>query len=363
MIYLAVGLVSFFFSLGVRKERIVFGYRKEEDGLYIGYSHIYMILSAFPAFLLSALRYGIGTDYFYSYVPQFQNVLEGTEIYFERGFYLLIKVITLFTRDYQWLFIVTSFLFTYFTYRCIFEQSKCIAVSVLLFFLSYVYFISLNNIRQSLAMAIVLYGMKYLERKQVFRFVLCVLFAGTIHQVVLIYLVFAVLDKINLSSKVLFFVSIGSYAVSKTIAPILMKPLWKIERFQFYVLNNVYTEKSVSRMLILINICFFGLLIYIEDQYSEAVNWNREYTIIKWTQCFLIMMCALDGFIPAAYRFVRIFSFVQFITVPNAIEVCESRRQRTLLYGFVLLCFCVMFLQMYLSGTEQVFPYRSVFNK
>ena len=34
-------------------------------------------LSSLPLFLLSALRYGIGTDYFYGYVPIFQTINSG----------------------------------------------------------------------------------------------------------------------------------------------------------------------------------------------------------------------------------------------------------------------------------------------
>ena len=75
------------------------------------YRNILIFISALGPFLVSAFRYGIGTDYFYTYIPQFKIIANGGESYYEYGFFMLNKIISYFTYDSQWIIIVTSFLF------------------------------------------------------------------------------------------------------------------------------------------------------------------------------------------------------------------------------------------------------------
>lgn len=44
--------------------------------------------------LVSSLRYGLGTDYSYTYIPQFNSIARGDRGYYEIGFYLLNKIVS-----------------------------------------------------------------------------------------------------------------------------------------------------------------------------------------------------------------------------------------------------------------------------
>lgn len=106
--------------------------------------------------LVSSLRYGLGTDYSYTYIPQFNSIARGDRGYYEIGFYLLNKIVSFFTNDGQWIIVICSILFVGIVYRQIYRESKVYALSILLLYLTFAYFVSLNNVRQSLASAFLL---------------------------------------------------------------------------------------------------------------------------------------------------------------------------------------------------------------
>ena len=64
------------------------------------------------------------------------------------------------------------------------------------------------------------------------------------------------------------------------------------------------------------------------------------------SQCALLCVCALDGIVPAAYRVVRIFSFAQFILIPNAIRkyVNNKKEKNVVVYGKYNTIWCVVYI-------------------
>ena len=81
----------------------------------------------FIVFIIAAIRYGIGTDYFYTYAPGFIRIRDtgAAYSYYEPAFSTLNIVCTWISDNYQILFVVTSLiiygiLFWLFKLVCIF---------------------------------------------------------------------------------------------------------------------------------------------------------------------------------------------------------------------------------------------------
>lgn len=331
----------------------------------------WIFLSALGPMLVSAFRYGLGTDYFYTYIPQFKVIAGGGRSYYEIGFYLLNKAIALFTKNGQWLIIITSILFIGIVYYQVFELCDNYAFSLLIFYLSYNYFVSLNNIRQSLASAILLLAMGFLMKERKLLFVLFVILAGSMHQVAFVFLIFIIIDKIYLTAYMYSILSVIAIALGKIIIPRLIRLLMPhIPRLALYYSApelQKYTEETIGRLFIIANLFCMLILVYLEWAYnpnnvfSESTH-KREWEITKLNQCIILCICAIDGLIPAAYRMVRIFTFVQFILIPNAIYRLEKKtlNRNIILFGIVCI-FGIMFIRNLLTGVEEVFPYVSIF--
>lgn len=374
MIYLAAALFSIITScLIVKTDRehcLIWNPRKTRTRFFLNFQEIknrlLIYISALPVFLLSALRYGIGTDYFYTYVPSFVIVANGGRMHFEVLFHLLIKIITMFTDNYQWLFIVTSFLFVYIVYNNIYCVSKNIPMALAVFFLSYVYFISLNNVRQAIASAFLLLAIRYLIEDDIKKYIFFCLVAGLNHQVGFIGLVFLVvkLKKIRLTAGMQLVLTMAGIVAIKFGAFYIIKIITLIPRLSLYFKLEellIYTEPTISIKFTVLNLLFL-VIFWLIEKTDNDFKFDTDWEISKWTQTFYMLVCAMDGIVPAAYRILRVFIFIQFITIPNALEHCKNKRDKHFYYMFVLIAFFIMFMELYLAGSEQVFPYVSIFD-
>ena len=136
---------------------------------------ILVLFAAAPLCIISALRYDLGTD-FYNYTTEF-------------------------------IIILTSVIFCGIVYYAMYKQSRNICFSLFIFFFSYNYFISLNNVRQCVAQAVALIGICALMRGKKILFAVFVLLASTIHQTAMIYLVLGVFSFVKVKAVVLLFIS------------------------------------------------------------------------------------------------------------------------------------------------------------
>ena len=374
MIYVGAIIVSVFFSLLVsqKREKIKINGSKVIISQRMIIRDLLIFFSAIVPLLVSAFRYGIGTDYFYTYIPQFKKIINGEKSYYEIGFYWFNKIIGMFTSNGQVLIFVTSLIFVGIVYREIYRCSRKYGLSILIFYLSFVYFISLNNIRQSMASAILLIAVELLIRERKIEFVCCVILATSIHQIAIIFLLILLIERFCISAMTYTVITAVFGIACKFIMPIVINKLINyIPRFRLYFVADelsIYSQKTIGTIWILIQIIIMLYLNYIEFIYSpDKEKYNaedkREWNIVKLNQCLLLCVCAVDGIVPAAYRIVRIFSFSQFIFIPNVIFKFEkNKKNRWIQVLFIIFLFGIIFIENVHSGAEEVFPYRSVFN-
>ena len=176
----------------------------------------------FILFLVMGLRYGIGQDYFFTYKPVFETILRnGNYNNIEFGFVLLNKIIQFFTNDYIWIFIVTSFIFVCFVLKSIYDQSVNIAMSIFIMICDCFYFYAMNVVRQSIVIAIFIYAIKYIQEKNLKKYLLFLLVASTIHKIALIFIPVYFISQIRIDKKLFVFLSVVIY----TLIPFVFKIL------------------------------------------------------------------------------------------------------------------------------------------
>ena len=108
-------------------------------------------------FTISGFRYGVGTDYFFTYVPTYKQIYNGTPPPMEPIFKWLNGLCIDFAGSwYQSIFIVTSFIFIGLIYIVIYNM-PCSKVLLTVSFLCGGYFLfSFNVVRQTIATALFL---------------------------------------------------------------------------------------------------------------------------------------------------------------------------------------------------------------
>lgn len=150
--------------------------------------------------ILSAIRYGIGTDYF-NYVRIFENVNSGISTRSEPGYVLLNFIVGSLGGNIHHLFFIVSFMTILFVYLFLntYKEEFSIGLGIFIYLILY-YNISLNIVRQSLAVVIVLYAFKFIEKRKALKFYLFIGIAMLFHVSAIVILPFYYIYN-NLANK------------------------------------------------------------------------------------------------------------------------------------------------------------------
>lgn len=143
-------------------------------------------------FLVSALRIGIGNDY-WTYRDQFKYIYGGDRATsFEIGFqWCVVLLQKLFGFDnYRVIFACIAFFTVFFFLIAIYELSDVFVISFFMFLANGFYFMSFSNMRYYLALSICVYAMKYVIKGDLVRFVGMVIVAALFHKTALVVIPF-----------------------------------------------------------------------------------------------------------------------------------------------------------------------------
>jgi hypothetical protein len=318
--------------------------------------HLFAFFSAIPLFCVAAFRYGIGTDYF-SYINEFERVIRGEWSYFEPGFWLINKLVACVTTNSVWIFIISAFIFSYFTFHAIYEQSVNPAFSILLLVITTHYFIYINQMRQYLAIAIFLYSIKYIQKRRLLHYIILILLAATLHKSILIVIPLYFVQYLRLNWKFVFPLIGGIWALSPFLKSI----------FQFLVLHTSYgrfyqTEYNNGKgSLFYIIEC---IIILIFEYWALSISKQQKplYDFYINCQILAVLFAAFFGFIPLLDRVMNIFTFVQLISLPAFCSLIIRKRDRYFCVGSISIAFIVyMVWQVVILKHNQVLPYQNVF--
>jgi len=171
---------------------------------------LWAVLSALPLVLVSALRWNIGTDYFFSFAPEYEAIkwhLSGrpeevglltnvinAQIHYTHAFHVpwlfigMERALIWLGADVQWLFVVCSVFIAGCICTAIYRQSDFPAFALFLFVFSSNFFLSLNIMRQYMAIALCVLAFEPAQKRRPVPFLLLVLLAAQFHPSALVFL-------------------------------------------------------------------------------------------------------------------------------------------------------------------------------
>ena len=136
---------------------------------------------------VSACRIAVGNDY-WVYRDNFKLIAQGRHVSSEIGFNLVVKAfVEIFGYDrYLPIFGFFSLVTVFFFVRALHDQGRQFAFSLFLLFTEGFYFNSLNTVRYYLALAMALFAMKFVLRRQWLNFLLFVMVGALFHKSILL---------------------------------------------------------------------------------------------------------------------------------------------------------------------------------
>lgn len=335
--------------------------KKVEKRFYRKYV-LFFVCAVMPLFLVAALRYDVGTDYMYTYFPGFYKVMGGYMEYSEFGFNLLIMLIQLFTDDAQWLFVVTGFLFAYLLIDNVIRFSPYVGVSMVVVFFSCIYFASLNIVRQSIAIMIIMSGLPHLLNKDFKRYLIYICFATLFHLSSLIMIVAYFVVNFDFARKHFLVCSIAALVGLPVLSKIMEVILFNT-KYHYYFVSH-FNSGEIDFMSLGYNGVSFVVSYVLLRSYYKKDKYSYALLLMQY---FAFWITALNIFIQIPtmiQRAVMHFSTYQMLLVPRLMRYQKGNRNKLLVFAiYAVAYFFYFFFNIVLWNFHDVWHYKWIFMK
>ena len=311
---------------------------------------------------VSACRIAVGNDY-WVYKQNFSLISQERHVSSEIGFNAIVSFFQLLFEEgkaqYLSIFAFFSVTTVFFFVKALCDQGSDFAFSLFLLLTGGYYFNSLNSVRYYFALALSLYAMKYVLRKEYGKFILCILPGALIHKSILlvipVYLIAHCLAKAKL--KRWHYIVGGAFLCSLIFCQKLYREL--IFAFYPYYRDSAFDQGQLSWVNILKCLCVLALcVICYRSGLRENVE-NRFYAILN---LFGLVVYCCGSFIPETSRVGYYMIISQVFLLPRLLHGIEKPWLRRLCYCGVIgafICYFAFLLKGMYATDIRLLPYRN----
>lgn len=322
---------------------------------------ICLILSIIPLSLISAIRWGVGTDYFFTYYPNFFRIVVGESPYTELPFTWLNKLLSYFYMSPEPLFVITSFVFMTFMILSIDKMSKCMPLSGALIVLGNFWFISMNNVRQCCALSIMIYAFSFFCDHKYGKALILTCLASCFHLTSIILAPIFLILSIKKLKKYYLEILIGLFVCSIFLLDIAK---WGMGLLGY----GGYFDMEGFQMPLYTQIILFGylflILLFGRNKIIDQNNYAFPLMILSTIALLVGLESLRYQMMETMSRAILFFSWSLIFTIPYFLRLTKNKWLNWFLIGLALVFVCgyTHYITIYL-GHHEVFPYHSIFNK
>lgn len=316
---------------------------------------VFVILGCFMMFRNSTVGNDTSTYLGYfdaiAYAPSLKAYLASSRL--EAGYVLLNKVLSYISKDNQIILIFAGF-FTAFSFgRFIYKYSEIPYLSALMFLTFQFFDLSMSAVRQSLAVAILLFAYDYLIDRKPLKFTAIVILATFIHTSSVMCLILYPLSNKNHRKSFYFISLLVSIIVMFSFTSFypLINAVFPQYMHYFTSTNSEYgfsnTIKLAVVVMLILWICLFLISTTIDDRYVRRLaisnttvqldqDYERVFKIATWLSVLMLVL-GFRGTI--LERFKYIYSSAILVYYPNSLNKARGNNRLILVLGS-----CVVFI-------------------
>ena len=326
------------------------------------YATIFCGIAVFILFFLMAFRdQSIGTD-IEDYLSLFQKVDEvginflssndDNFIGYEKG-YLALNYIISYVGGERLLLVVVSALYVLSVSHCVIQFSPYPLMSLALFVLGNFYFSGMNLLRQYIAIAILLFSIKYVVNRSFLKFLFILLIALSMHRtaIVFVFLYFVYPLKVSnkyillcISCSILFYLFIGQYILSYILG------IFELSKFEHYIL--VGADGGIIFYLFLLSFVLLGVTT------PERI---RNIPNVRVFFHMMILALLVQSFAVSIAELARLtqYFYIGFIVyLPCVLFHIKSPNSRLVLISVFMFLMLAYFIITAEGNTDSVIPYK-----
>lgn len=327
------------------------------------------LLSVFVIlFALSACRLNVGNDYA-KYVEFMHLVNCDAYVPTEIGFNMLVKLIYGLSgfENYLLVFAVYSFVTVLVFLLAMYEQSDDFPLTFFLFMALGYYFQTFSTVRYYLALAVALYSMKFVLRRQWVRFIILILLGSTFHKSLLVVIPLYFLASLSWKKWQL---AVGALFCTTFLfcQDFYIKVVVRL--YPTYE-DTEYLEGGTSYINILrcLAVLLFAVLVYYLQRHGHTEDVTEDESDRKFSFYFYLNLGALVlyvfcSFLPIISRIGYYLTISHILFLPMLLKRVENERWRKLLRLGILLA-AILYFAIYMSRADNdgtlILPYRTFF--
>ncbi|MBQ7776478.1 MAG: EpsG family protein [Lachnospiraceae bacterium] len=351
--------VQFHIGVPTRQLRLQTPHDRRRAGNICAAAAIFILLSA-----VSACRIAVGNDY-WVYRFQFNLIMQGRHVSYEPGFNLVVWIIQslLGYDNYLPVFAVFSIATCFFFVKALYDQAEWFGASVFLLMTGGYYYYSLNSVRYYFVLAIAMYAMKYVLRKQYGVFIAWIVFAAFFHKSILVvipvYLLAHWLAQHKLN-KFLYIVG-GAFLASL----LLFQDFYRRIIFFFYPFYEGSAFDKVDVSYTNIAKCL-GVLVLCFVFYKTAIEGNEQNRFYFFLNLAGLALYTFCTFIPEGSRIGYYLIVSQVFLIPGVLMRIPNKKWRIFWTSGVVIAFLGYFALLLRSAYDtnvRILPYLNwIFN-
>lgn len=307
---------------------------------------------------LAALRIDVGNDYG-NYVNTFHEIYVGGYVVTEPGFNLLVRFLYTLSGGENYLLVfgffaaATTFLFL----KAMYDQSLDFPLSFALFMLLGLYFRTFNTVRYYFVLAITLYSLRYVLKREYGKFMLLILGAALFHKSVLVVIPLYLIALLPWKK---WQVAIGAvFAVSLS----LFQDFWMEILLKLYpsYQNTVYLEQGTGLEGSLMGIVRCAAVLLLGLFGWRAVKESQANLFYFKLNLLGLALYTCASFVPLVSRLGYYLITPHLLLVPGILYGMKKTEKkpekkpgrRVVLYGAVIL-FSTLYFGIFLLTAHQV---------
>lgn len=368
VVYITNIFIVFFtllFSRKIPSMDINIGKRKLNNDSKKTLSKILLAIAFSCIFLVSGLRYNVGTDY-NNYIEIFNIIINRKlqlSYQIEPAFILMIKLIALFTNEFLWLFIVTSLFITIFVFKASMNGTGYYELSIFLYMAFGFYTSSFNIIRQWMAASVLLYAYEFLvegKDREFFKYVFLAICCHYSAIMVIPIYFFIKKPRSNILRTIIFFFGVFLYIITDYIILALKLITSNIGIFNKYGKYLILNENIGGSVLVFPMFCILTYVLYLF--YNKNIirkNFGIEIYINILPVAFAISLIGQK--IMVFSRLQMYFLCVLIIVLPQIISSIK-KQNRIIVYSIIIVLGTVFFIYSLIRNGGEPLPYQTIFN-
>lgn len=310
-------------------------------------------------FALSALRIGIGNDY-WVYRYNFLHIISGdTKVSYEIGFKTLVKVLQgLFGYDnYRIVFAVMAFLTSLFFLKGLFDTADWFAMTFFLFMANGFYFMSFSNVRYYFVMAVCTYAMRFFFEKNYVRFIFWILFAALFHKSALLVIpVYMIAYYLKWNKKTVWLIPAACLAF------VVGKAVFRRLMFVFYPYYEGDLLLDVEVISYINIVKCLAVLIFSCIYYKRGIKGNPKAETLFNLNLFALILYSFGYYILETSRICYYMVLGHVFLIPIVLKAIEDKRQRIFFIGSITAAYAVylvVFLVKSRDSSVMLLPYMT----